>query len=83
MAIDATIVGRVAAELMEQLEQQHPDAEVVEAMVIVELGGITDDDGDEITATRWACSTDRHVIKLGLVADVAGYLATPGRLFDS
>lgn len=62
MSLDTTKIGQVAAELMEAVEEHYgPEAEIADAMIIVEV-----DVGDE-EFTEVRCSSDRAVVKRGLI----------------
>ena len=72
MALDGTIIGRTAAELMELLEREHPDGELVDVLIIAEVREVDPDadpadegDGD-LSHFRTRCSTARAAVAVGL-----------------
>lgn len=62
MSLDPGPIGRAAAELMERVEAQHPDAELRDVIVIAEVNC------GEYTAFRWQGSSERPSINAGLCA---------------
>lgn len=63
--LDPAPIGVAALELMEAIEEEHPDARFEDALVIVEVSI-----GEE-TLTRWKGTTHRATIGYGLASFAA------------
>lgn len=64
MAIDSSKIGVAAAGLMDLIEAEHPDAELVDVLVIAEV------DCGDTTSYRWKGSSGRRSTDTGIVAQV-------------
>ena len=59
--VDTSLVGKLAVEMMDDIEAEYgPDAEVVDALLIVEV------DSGDFTSTQWRCSTERATVGVGM-----------------
>lgn len=66
MALDSTPIGLLAAELMGRISEGHPNAKLLDAIVIVEVEE-TDEDGERFTFIQHKATTNRISTCLGLL----------------
>jgi hypothetical protein len=67
LSIDTSVVGRLAAETMETVEQQFgEEAEVGAVAMVVEVRHV-DENGDEVTAITCTSSDRRSWVQYGLL----------------
>ena len=64
MAVDSTKIGHAAAVLMERIEEDLPEGELLDVLVIAEI------DCGEYTAYRWKGSSNRRSVDTGMVTHV-------------
>lgn len=68
-------LGVATADLMEKVERVYgPDAEIRDALVLAEIG-YTDEEGEECSAVEWFCTSERSVIREGLIG--VGFKSNP------
>jgi len=66
--MDGTQLGVATASLMEKVERVYGEqAEIVDAVVLAEVTW-TDEDGEERSAIDWFCTSERSVVREGLLA---------------
>jgi hypothetical protein len=59
--VDTSLVGKLAVEMMDDIQEQYgPDAEIVDALLIVEV------DSGDYTSTQWRCTTERATVGVGM-----------------
>lgn len=63
--MDTTELGSTAAQLMEMIEEEEPDAEMGVVMILAEINGCDEDGG--WSSIRWRCSDPRVWVQDGML----------------
>jgi hypothetical protein len=78
MALDPGPIAKLAAELMDQLEEDLPDATFEDALIVVEVSYPDPSDGEYRSEIRTKSTSERSTIVIGLTSIAHQIAADPG-----